>query len=395
MVPRRVPPHVSPSPLPLTLDDWIWRQGLSSRSATTVVPTGFLYKSMQSHVLLAACRPDEQAMEASKVSEPRGAFTVALLKLLRSQNVFELSYARVAELVQLRHQHPQCEGINKDRVIFNATKLIDTSRFFRVAKRKDGQLLVDAGSIHGATEGTEFVLAPTFGAPLDFSPKLVFIATRVEASQSYLSCRTPAELPDTLRDFRVKVSNWNMTTAMKARFLNPAGNHCSVVGPNEYSDISVHLGVGNGWSLERHDPLSTRHAIPALNITQADISEVLDAVAQFNFNLYRRNPHAPVKAMVSVELHCLEIAPNSGLQPILRPVGKNLFDSPAEDVLCAEESSLRVDPVRDAIITDLDPYYGLTLVNASDVDLFPYVFYFDPSDYSVQVCYIVGVCCKS
>lgn len=99
--------------------------------------------------------------------------------------------------------------------------------------------------------------------------------------------------------------------------------------------------------------------------------------------------------MVSVELHCLEIAPNSGLQPILRPVGKNLFDSPAEDVLCAEESSLRVDPVRDAIITDLDPYYGLTLVNASDVDLFPYVFYFDPSDYSVQVCYIVGVCCKS
>ncbi|KAI0717937.1 hypothetical protein C8Q72DRAFT_756661, partial [Fomitopsis betulina] len=34
------------------------------------------------------------------------------------------------------------------------------------------------------------------------------------------------------------------------------------------------------------------------------------------------------------------------------------------------------------IITDLDPYYGLTLVNASDVDLFPYVFYFDPSDYN-------------
>lgn len=384
MVPRVVPPNVSPSPLPPTLDADIWKRGLSSRSATTIVPTGFLYKAMQSHVLLAACRPDEQAMEASKVPEPRGAFTVALLKLLRSENLLELSYARVAERVQLRHQHPQCEGTNKDRVIFNVTKLIDTSRLFRVVKR-NGQLIVDAGSIHGIVEGTEFVVESTFGVSFDSPFKPILLATHVEASRSSLSCTTPTVLPDALSDFRVTVSNWHSTAATKVRFQYPAGHQCTVVGPNEYSDVSIHLGAGNGWLLERHDPLVTRHATATLNINQADVSDVLDAVARFNFNLYRRNPHSPVKAMISVQLHQLEVAPESGLRPILRPIRRDYFDLPAEDVLCVEESSFRVDPIKEAVITDMDPYYGLTLSNASDVDLFPYVFYFDPNDYSVQV----------
>ena len=387
MVPRVVPPNISPSPLPPTLDVEIWKRGLSSRSATTVVPTGFLYKAMQSHVLLAACRSDEQAMEASRVPEPRGAFTVALFKFLRSENLLELSYARVAERVQLRHQHPQCEGINKDRVIFNATKLIDTSRLFRVVKR-NGQLTVDAGTIHGIVEGTEFVIESTFGVSLDSPSKPILLATHVEASRSSLDCPVATALPDTLRDFRVTVSKWNSNAATKARFLYPAGSQCSVVGPNDYSDVSVHLGAGNGWLLVRHDPLVTRHATPTLNINQADVEDVLDAVSRFNNNLYRRNPHSPVKAMISVQLHQLEIAPESGLRPILRPIGRDYFDAPAENVLCAEESSFRVDPVKEAIITNMDPYYGLTLVNASDVDLFPYVFYFDPNDYSVQVSYI-------
>ncbi|KAI9572460.1 hypothetical protein HD554DRAFT_1543784 [Boletus coccyginus] len=37
---------------------------------------------------------------------------------------------------------------------------------------------------------------------------------------------------------------------------------------------------------------------------------------------------------------------------------------------------------------DLGPRYGFTLENYSEVDLFPYLFYFDPSDYSIQAWYI-------
>jgi len=36
----------------------------------------------------------------------------------------------------------------------------------------------------------------------------------------------------------------------------------------------------------------------------------------------------------------------------------------------------------------MDAYYGLTIMNQSDIDLWPYVFYFDPSDYSVTDWYL-------
>ncbi|KAH9923545.1 caspase domain-containing protein [Fomitopsis serialis] len=388
MIPRAVPPNVSPSPVPPALDENIWRWGLSTRSASTMAPTGFLYKAMQSHVLMAACRPDEQALEASRVPEPHGAFTLNLLKTLRSQNLAELTYARLIELVQLRHQHPQCEGINKDRVLFNATKLLDRSRSFRVTKQKlDGALSIQAGSIHGVVEGTEFVVETSYGTSIDTVQNVVFTATHVEALQSILVCKPPATLPEALRDFRVVVSKWNSST-MKARFHYPVGSHCSVVGPNDYSDVAVHLGTGIGWQLERCDPLVARHASRVLNIPRGDVSETLDAVARFNFYLYRHHPQAPFKRELAIELRKLEVVPGSGLRPLLQPIGDNYFSSLAEKVVCAQDSSFNVDSVQEAIITDMEPYYGLTLVNDTEHDLFPYVFYFDPNDYSVQSWYL-------
>ncbi|KAH9831963.1 caspase domain-containing protein [Rhodofomes roseus] len=386
MVARAVPPHVSPSPVPSTLDQDIWRWGLSTRSAATVVPTGFLYKAMQSHVLMAACRPDEQALEAARVPEPRGAFTVQLLKLLRSHNLAELTYARLIELVQLRHQHPQCEGINKNRIIFDATKLVDRAHSFRVTTSATS-LLVEAGSIHGIVEGTEFTAEPSSGVPLDFAQNAVFLATRVDALQSALTCESSVPFPETLRDFRVVVSKWNSST-MKTRLHYSAGSHCSVVGPNDYSDVTVHLGTANGWQLERRDPLVARHASRVLTIPRGDVSEILDAVARFNFNLYRHNLKAPLRNDLAVELHQLEVIPGTSLRPTLRPMGDDYFDSAPEPVLCAEGSSFDVGPVQEAIITDMEPYYGLTLVNKSNHDLFPYVFYFDPNEYSVQSWYL-------
>ncbi|EPS97164.1 hypothetical protein FOMPIDRAFT_1084745, partial [Fomitopsis schrenkii] len=40
-----------------------------------------------------------------------------------------------------------------------------------------------------------------------------------------------------------------------------------------------------------------------------------------------------------------------------------------------------------ATITDLQALYGLKIVNDSGFDLFPYLFYFDPEDYSIATWY--------
>ena len=41
--------------------------------------------------------------------------------------------------------------------------------------------------------------------------------------------------------------------------------------------------------------------------------------------------------------------------------------------------------VKEARIVDMDTTYGITVVNTSDIDMFVYVFYFDPVDYSIRV----------
>lgn len=49
------------------------------------------YQGLASHVLLAACNPQQQAHEKNG----RGAFTLALTKLLRSANLENLTYADI------------------------------------------------------------------------------------------------------------------------------------------------------------------------------------------------------------------------------------------------------------------------------------------------------------
>ena len=46
--------------------------------------------------------------------------------------------------------------------------------------------------------------------------------------------------------------------------------------------------------------------------------------------------------------------------------------------------------VQGATVTDLRWLYGLNIVNDTGFRLFPYLFYFDPSDYSVQVSQLIS-----
>jgi len=123
MVPCSV---VSTSLPPERFDKDIWTRGLS-RAATIAVPArftykaGVVYKSMASHVLLAACRQDEFAREISSTDQiTRGAFTACLVKQLYQEDLSSITYSTLLGLIPaLAQQHPQCEGVNKHRLLFN------------------------------------------------------------------------------------------------------------------------------------------------------------------------------------------------------------------------------------------------------------------------------------
>ena len=82
--------------VPSNLDQNIWSVFESSdvRQRGVVVHSDFARKGLRSHVLLAACRPQELAYERTS----RGVFTVALLETLVKFGIDKLTYATLFHL---------------------------------------------------------------------------------------------------------------------------------------------------------------------------------------------------------------------------------------------------------------------------------------------------------
>jgi hypothetical protein len=349
--------------------------GLSSRTAHAVIPTGFLYKSMSSHVLLAACRQDEVALETlSADNRSCGAFTTSLVKRLRDSSIGDLTYSRLIEtLPSFPYQHPQCQGTNKDRFLFNTSVVKDRSKLFKVLKDK-GEWKIEAGSIHGVVVGTEFAIP-------SHTEDIILTAVVVQALRCIVEWKFKGVSPDVFDGADAVVSNWN-NPKLKVRFHTPTGNLFSTVRIGERPDVAVHQNGQNDFLLERLDPLIRRHTKYLLIARQDRISEVLDAVAHFNFHLYHHPKCTPFNQKVTVQLHRLQ--KGNGDKPTYTPVGDDLLARDPEVVL-SDDTAYGVKEVKEAVVCDMDAFYGLTLGNNSTFDLFPYVFYLDPSDYSIQV----------
>jgi len=95
---------------------------------------------------------------------------------------------------------------------------------------------------------------------------------------------------------------------------------------------------------------------------------ILDAIAHFNYHLARHCSDDPFEQRVSLELfnlkrHARDWAPDE-------EVGNLLINNEASLLLNGEAR------------------YGLSITNRSKHDLFPYLFYFDPSDYSISVFFV-------
>jgi len=124
---------------------------------------------------------------------------------------------------------------------------------------------------------------------------------------------------------------------------------------------------------ERFDPLMLKFT-PVLSDIQAqsNLRDVLQAISQFNFHLYHRNSANPLKQKIKVVLQSLDSEKVSE-EPIYFPDGRT-------DIPLAVDTENTVSAGTD--------HYGLTIKNGSDRNLFPYLMYFDPTDYSIQVLHV-------
>ncbi|KAH0838871.1 hypothetical protein J3R83DRAFT_7288 [Lanmaoa asiatica] len=364
---RSIPPPPYPPPADLNLEIWSSTPEPCARAAKTVIQTGFQHKTMESHVLLAACRPDEQAMEDPSAKDaPGGLFTTALIEGLRHYSLHDTTYARLFEMLDLKqkNQHPQCEGTNKDRLLFSVNTHHNRETTFKVSE-KGHRLYVSAGSIHGIVVGTEFTVKSS-------TQTFILKAKKVDAFETMLEGGH-----HNINNARAIVSHWYYPTLRVHASLHHLSAHVTAVPADEPAEVALHQKDSGKWELERFDPLILVYSsrFVSFDADARRMRDILDAIANFNSYLYRSDGAAASFAgKVKMRLNRIGVVQNE-----FNPVGDDLLEVPLS-------SHSGVD-VKEAIITDFQSRYCFTLENFSDVDLFPYFFYFDPSDYSVQSWY--------
>jgi hypothetical protein len=353
---------------------------------------------MSSHVLLAACRQEQYAYETISVEgQPCGFFTSNLVILLNQVDLDRCTYFDLLNLLPEQiDQNPQCEGTNKKRTLFNAKPGRGNPMAFGLTKMDGGEIVVKAGAIHGVVVGTEFAVLDPEAESSARKVLGVLIAASVGIHESIMTPRGDFLVP---MGAKAVVEDWkNGTFTLKvfmqdgfgpelisalfpeilARITQPglveklAGRSYVRADSHNNADVVLFLNTNNELTIKRMDVTVAGFADLMISHTLQNPADqlpyVVDAVAHFNRHLDRRNKNSSLQTEVVLELHRLMPGTN---QP--------WFKVPDENI-----GNLLVDN-QARIVLDVNALYGFTIVNHSNLDLFPYLFYFDPSNYSIEV----------
>ncbi|KDR73806.1 hypothetical protein GALMADRAFT_142236 [Galerina marginata CBS 339.88] len=406
---------------------WSWNpEGGRSNDLPESELQGSLFKTTETHVLLAACQPNQRARETKNSGLWSGAFTTVLISALKAwdPSTRSLTYSRLMEhLSPLKDQHPHCEGDNKVRRLFSPSDdgKDDPSYFVVTAAATDDAYYVAAGNLLGIVEGTEFITHPPNGyAPITLKTKVVekFRCTAVPCRHETAADSQSSSTSILPQHSRATISKWSTKWLKVELHPREAFSHIiededtlfSIVDSGGDLKASRADSGSNNVQLSRNDPLiHSQQECRDISINFDTFTRhYIDKAARFHFFLYQGNsstlrgragsdsPATPV----TVSLHRLT-STTSLLGPTsFKPDGDNLFRIQADGskkelagTVAVEGSAavkgsslLEGSAVLEGSAADLQ--YGLTLKNHSTKDLFPYVFFFDPGKYDIAPLYL-------
>ncbi|KAJ6553745.1 caspase domain-containing protein [Mycena vulgaris] len=377
---RSLPPDHLPFP---DIDRDIWTRDGSNFDSTKKA-RGFGGVDCQ-YVLLAACGELQTASD--------GYFTSSLVKSLRQK---PSTYADLLSMVPPKRnrsgiavQHPQCEW-NKNRLLFTTLIALD-NKAFRLTKRDDGRYTVAAWAIHGVQIGMFFRV---------HSPPAVLRIEDIFASSCILVVQDPStDIPSGAAAFAM------MNLGMKV-FLEPSDilppdlsliDSCfTIVSLRQDADLILSLessASGENLRIESADPLLRSLSC---HVTHLDWNEVrdhlprsLDAIAHFRYHLGRRSdPGGPFTAS-GMSTHVADrIFSDSESEISLFRLGPAIFfgfrepEQPERNLLSLSDRTL-------TLRNQNGVKYGIRLQSKPlQSHLFFYVFYMDPSDFSIQALHL-------
>lgn len=167
------------------------------------------------YVAISAARERERAWQVydPKLRLEMGRFTQALVTALAetdSRTTYEDLFVRIRTLMANRYadQHPQFEGPDGKTVLGGAVK--DRPTYLPVYTNRRGELILDAGVLHGVTEGSVVALYPMEAGELSAAVRLATAeVTAVRLSDSTLALRadtTRAQMPVSMKGVEVEHS---------------------------------------------------------------------------------------------------------------------------------------------------------------------------------------------
>ncbi|KAG6906654.1 hypothetical protein DXG01_012740 [Tephrocybe rancida] len=353
--------------------------------------------SSSSHVLLAACKQGQLAMER----QGRGVFTSALLKLLKLQGVDKLTYADViTQMPDLPLQDPQCEGVNQHRILFDSRVHSRHLTLYRIQKAADkrNEYTLQAGEAHGVTKGAVFTVYrhKTMANPLgsvvvlhtaQFTSRCSVLGHISYRHQPTYAFQTRAGARQDLRLYiepngvfcnllkRIGEEMQSKTSKQSFRIVDNKQDHPDLVLRPE----------GGLVQFEITDPVCCQYGLTHMpfNDVWTDDNDHLFAIlcgaADFYWYLRHSNKEGSLTEKVHVE--CLELE-HSGL----------LTDD-LEDIFAPKRDGLNlvVDNTVFITIDDDDDdlqLYGFKITNRSNDPLYAALFYFDASDLSIVPYYL-------
>ncbi|KAJ7073786.1 caspase domain-containing protein [Mycena amicta] len=383
---RSVETHI---PLPENLDRYLFGRTLDEDTLPSII-----HPYTRSHVLLAAChqqQPEHAHEILSAGGSPRGFFTDALIRRLRAMGPPDAGRVRVTyqELVKslgtLPNQHPQCLGKHKDWYIFE-----NEGPVFLGGLRTYEVLDVPSDSVASGDEREQDAVLAS----------LVFVAVAVGLSSSILKLLQAELEEDTLvgvflpSGTRLVVHNPDNEAPMIKVFidendddelsaLTPADLTIVrslpgfiVAGSFALADIVIRRTSDQQFSLSRREPTLVSCGLQdvMVSLPLESLPHTLDAVAAFHHHLRLAPPHrdSPLRGKVTLEMYKL-----------VGDYGSRVPDTDVGNLLDGGN-----DGVGTRLLFDANAKYGFSICNYSKLELFPYLFYFDPTSYSVDAWYL-------
>ncbi|CCM05961.1 uncharacterized protein FIBRA_08200 [Fibroporia radiculosa] len=380
--------------IPFDLDKDVWSlQSLSYEDRATAIATGFAHSGLRSHVLLSACGAEERALER----DGRGLFTKALIDALLEHGTDKLTYADVVQrIANLPTQHPQCEGVNQNRIHFNA--IATGQRHILHKIRKHGDIyIMSAGTAQGVTKGARFAVYKEKYPSVQGKPLGTVIASSPGNAETKMDAFPPgSDFPLDMEGFALQTrtgaeESLRIHIAVDSEFASefearskemqesdPAWRTI-IRTEKEKAELGIALEKGR-IVFNILDRYTTQHGLTRMPFPVARtvdaVLPVVRSAAHFYWHL-RRKPGSEARSgmrkFVDIEFTQLKGSEekfDGHLHPVLHKYGPNLN--------CNNKIDLQIkDTAR----------YGLKIVNKSEVALYPALFYFDSSNLSIEPYY--------